>query len=237
MKSNPAGTSALQRTPSGALRPVGRNPAVLLLVVVDHSTTCGRPLMTKQADQFIQVLRAGHDDFGAQVAKLRAEDLTRGSGASEWTVAQVLSHLGSGAEINLAILDGALAGTGAPGGDFNKATWARWDAMSSGEQAAGFLPAAEKLVQRYEGLDEQQRQDLRIDFGFLPEPVDVATAVRMRLSEFTLHSWDVRVAFDPAAALPPEATAVLLDAIDQSLSWIGKADRLDGAARIAVNTV
>ena len=193
--------------------------------------------MTKQADQFIQVLRAGHDDFAGQVARFRAEDLTRGSGASEWTVAQVLSHLGSGAEINLATLEGALAGTGPAGSEFNKATWARWDAMSPGEQAAGFLTAAEKLVQRYEGLDEQQRQDLRIDFGFLPEPVDVATAVRMRLSEFTLHSWDVRVAFDPAAVLEPEATEALLDGIGQTLAWAGKADQLDGAARIAVNTV
>jgi uncharacterized protein (TIGR03083 family) len=193
--------------------------------------------MTKQADQTIQVLRAGHDDLDRLVAKFRAEDLTRGSAASEWTVAQVLSHLGSGAEIHLATLEGALAGTGAPGGDFNKATWARWDAMSPGEQAAGFRAANEKLLQFYEGLDERQHEDLRIDFGFLPEPVDVDTAARMRLSEFTLHSWDVRVAFDPAAVLAPDATEALLDGIGQTLAWVGKADQLDGAVRIAVNTV
>lgn len=193
--------------------------------------------MSKQADQIIQVLRAGHDDLDNLVARFRAADLTRGSAASEWTVAQVLSHLGSGAEIFLATLEGAIAGTGAPGGEFNQTTWARWNAMSPAEQAAGFITANEKLVQKYEGLDERQLEDLRIDFGFLPAPVDVDTAVRMRLSEFTLHSWDVRVAFDPAATLAPEATAVLLDGVGQSLGWVGKADQLDGAARIAVNTV
>ena len=37
---------------------------------------------------------------------------------------------------------------------------------------------------------------MRIDLGFLPEPVDVATAARFRLSEFALHQWDVEVALN-----------------------------------------
>ncbi|GAA1587906.1 maleylpyruvate isomerase family mycothiol-dependent enzyme [Kribbella sancticallisti] len=193
--------------------------------------------MTKQADQIIEMLRAGHDDLDTVVARFRPEDLARGSAAAEWTVAQVLSHLGSGAEINLATLEGALAGTGVPGGEFNQATWDRWNAMSPGEQAAGFLTANEKLVQRYEGLDDRQRQELRIDFGYLPKPVEVAAAAEMRLSELTLHSWDVRVAFDSSAVLAPEPTGTLLDGIGRLLGWVGKADQLDGAARIAVHTV
>ena len=192
--------------------------------------------MTTQADQIIETLRAGHDELDTIVAKLRPEDLTRGSAAAEWTVAQVLSHLGSGAEIFLAILEGALDGSGVPAGDFNQSVWDRWNAMSPGEQAAGFLVSNEKLVQRYEGLDDRQRAELEVDFGFMPEPLDVAAAVGMRLSEFTLHSWDVRVVFDADATLQPEAVGVLLDGIGGTIAWAGKADRLDGAARIAVRT-
>jgi uncharacterized protein (TIGR03083 family) len=148
----------------------------------------------------------------------------------------VLSHLGSGAEIFLATLQAAVSGTGAPANDFNQTVWDRWNAMSPSEQAAGFLVANEKLVQAYEGLDETQRQELRVKFGFMPEPLDVATVLGMRLNEFTLHSWDVRVAFDSTAALAADAVGPLLDSINGTLAWAGKADKLDGGARIAVRT-
>lgn len=193
--------------------------------------------MTTQADQIIEILRAGHDDLQHRVSKLRPEDLTRGSAAAEWTVAQVLSHLGSGAEIFLAILESALDGTGSPADGFNQSVWDRWNAMSPNEQAAGFLVANEKLVQRYEGLDDRQREELRIPFSWMPEPIDLAAAAGMRLNEFTLHSWDVRVAFDPEAVLQPEAVGILLDGIGGTIAWAGKADKLDGVARIAVRTV
>ncbi len=192
--------------------------------------------MTQQADQIIEILRAGHDELDAFVTKLRPEDLTKPSGASEWTVAAVLSHLGSGAEIFLATLEAAVSGTGAPANDFNQTVWDRWNAMSPNQQAAGFLVANEKLVQAYEGLDETQRQHLRVKFGFMPEPLDVASVLGMRLNEFSLHSWDVRVAFDSDATLAADAVGPLLDSINGTLGWAGKADKLAGGARIAVRT-
>jgi uncharacterized protein (TIGR03083 family) len=192
--------------------------------------------MSSRADQTITALRTGHDDFVAVVSELEPADLTRTSGSSDWTVAQVLSHLGSGAEIFLGVLDGALAGTGAPGGDFNKSVWARWDAMSPAEQAANFRNADEVLLRRYEGLDERTREELRIDFGFLPQPVDVAFATGLRLSEYTLHSWDVRVALDPAATAAPEAVALLLDSVGPMLRRFAKADHINNTVRLAVHT-
>lgn len=167
--------------------------------------------MSERADRIIDALRTGHDHLTSLVRGLATADLTRASAAAEWDVSQVLSHLGSGAEIGLATLERALDGTGPQGGDFNKSVWARWDAMSPAERAEGFVPADEALVARYEGLDAQARKDLRIDLGFLPAPVDVATAAGLRLGEFTHHSWDVEVAFDPAASLAPAATGPLLD--------------------------
>jgi uncharacterized protein (TIGR03083 family) len=184
--------------------------------------------MTDRTDQTIKALRIGHDELVALVGGFTADDLTRGSGASQWDISQVLSHLGSGAEIGLATLEAALNATGNPGGEFNQSVWARWDAMSPAERAEAFVRADETLVRRYEDLDGPTREQLRIDLGFLPAPVDVAAAGGLRLSEFTHHAWDIKVVFDPAATLAPEATELLIDQAGMLIGFIGKADKLDG---------
>ena len=45
-----------------------------------------------------------HDEVAAVVTGLSDGELTGHSGASEWSLTQVLSHLGSGEEISLATL-------------------------------------------------------------------------------------------------------------------------------------
>lgn len=193
--------------------------------------------MSARADQILAALRSGHDRLASLVRGLGTADLTRRSGAAQWDVSQVLSHLGSGAEIGLAVLDGALDGTGLADADFNKSVWARWDAMSPGERAEGFLSANEALVARYENLDTQTREELRISLGFLPMPMDVATVAGLRLSELTFHTWDVEVAFDPAAVLAPAATGPLLDQSGLLIGRLGKADAVDGRPiRLATRT-
>jgi uncharacterized protein (TIGR03083 family) len=192
--------------------------------------------MTSPADQVIAALRAGHDDLSAHVAKLDESDLTGPSGASEWDVAHVLSHLGSGAEIGLAALEQALSGPGAPPDGFNQSVWDRWNAMGPREHRDGFVAADQRLVERYEGLDATTREELRIDLGFLPAPVNVAAAVRMRLSEFTFHAWDVQAGAEPAVTLAPRAVPLLQDAVAPLLGWIAKPDALAGrGAHLAVD--
>ncbi|MPY53752.1 hypothetical protein [Streptomyces acidicola] len=67
--------------------------------------------------------------------------------------------------------------------------------------------------------------------------MDVATAAGLRLSEFTFHTWDVEVAFDPAAVLASDATGPLLDQAGMLIGFLGKADALEGrAVRLAVRT-
>jgi uncharacterized protein (TIGR03083 family) len=193
--------------------------------------------MTDRADRTIKVLRSSHDELAAMARGFTGDDLARTSGSSEWDISQVLSHLGSGAEIFLALIQGALDGSGSPGGDFNQGVWARWDAMSREERAEGFLTANETLVSRFEGLDAETLDTLRIDTGFMPEPLDVGAVAGMRLTEFAHHLWDVKVAFDPAATLDPEATDLLVDQAGMLIGFLGKADALDGrTVTIAVHT-
>jgi uncharacterized protein (TIGR03083 family) len=193
--------------------------------------------MSERAGKIIKALRSGHDDLAALVRTLSSDDLARRSGAAEWDISQVLGHLGSGAEISLATLNGALDGTGTRGGEFNQGVWARWNAMSREERADRFLDANETLLRRYEGLDEGTREGLRIDLGFLPAPVDLATAGGLRLNEFTYHTWDVKVAFDPGASLASEATPLLFDQAAMLIGFLGKAAELGGRSMtIGLNT-
>ncbi|MFD0592596.1 maleylpyruvate isomerase N-terminal domain-containing protein [Catellatospora coxensis] len=78
--------------------------------------------MTSSADAVIAALRSGHDTLAAHVRDLPAADLTGPSGASEWDVSQVLSHLGSGAEIHLATVEAALAGEPTPASSSTRAS-------------------------------------------------------------------------------------------------------------------
>lgn len=193
--------------------------------------------MSSRAAQIISVLRRGHDDLVGRLAALRPDDIVRTSGGSrDWTVAQVVSHLGSGAVITKASLDGALDGRGNPGQDFNKTVWARWDGMSPAEQVAEFPAADEALVSAFEALDATALEELRIDVGFMPHPLDVAAHAGMRLTEFALHAWDIEVTFDPTATVAPDAAALLVDSIAPLLRFAGKADQVDGTVKIAVKT-
>ena len=113
--------------------------------------------MTSNADQPISALRTGHDELTALVHSLSPEAIAGPSGASEWTIAQVLSHLGSGAEIGRASLEASLGEAEKPADGFNQSVWDRWNAMEPQEQAHQFMISNEKLVRRYEAIDEATR--------------------------------------------------------------------------------
>lgn len=174
----------------------------------------------------IAALRSGHDTLAGLVSGLSDADLAKPTGAAEWDVSQVLSHLGSGAEINQATLRAAVDGKPNPGMDFARSVWARWDGAGPRERAEGFLRENAALLDRYDSL--AGRDDLRIDMGFLPAPVDVATAGTFRLSEFALHSWDVRAGFDPAATVAADATALIMPPLANMAAFLGKPEPLNG---------
>jgi uncharacterized protein (TIGR03083 family) len=183
------------------------------------------------ADRSIAALRANYDDLAARVRTFDDADLERQSGASEWSVAQVLSHLGSGAEIATVTLQAARSGDGPPDADFNRSVWDRWNDMSPREQAEGFLESAGQAIRTLEELDATERQELKIDLGFLPVPLELGVYAAMRLGEATMHGWDVRVAFDRSATLPAPEPDIAIEGfrgpLGFMLGFIGKPDRLD----------
>jgi uncharacterized protein (TIGR03083 family) len=166
--------------------------------------------MTALTDETIAADHRTYEGLAGLVGTLTDEQLTQPSGAAEWTVAQVLSHLGSGAQITLETLQAAQTGVDrAP--DANEAIWARWNAMSPQEQADGYVRAGGELDRAFAELDPTQRTDLRIPMAFLPGPADPELFTGMRLNEAALHAWDVAVAFDPTATVPDDVAAVLVE--------------------------
>jgi uncharacterized protein (TIGR03083 family) len=186
--------------------------------------------MTSLATRTIDALRHEHDEIAGLASSLSDDQLSGPSGASEWSVAQVLSHLGSGSEISLATLQTALGEREAPGDDFNRSVWDRWDAMSPADQRAAFLEHDEVLVGALESLTPEQHENLQVPIGFLPAPLSVASFAGFRLGEVAHHSWDVRVAVDPEAGLTDISTAVLPEHLSGDLGFmlgfLSKPDRV-----------
>jgi uncharacterized protein (TIGR03083 family) len=186
-------------------------------------------------NQTIAALRANHDRLAEVVAGLTDAELTGPSGASEWTIADVLSHLGSGAEIGrFPLLEATGQELDRPS---NEEIWDRWNALGPADQASAFVESDELLVATFEGLTEEQRDSLMIDLGFLPQPVSLGTSLGMRLNEQALHAWDVEVGLDPAAGLTEESAALLARHFAETmhflLGFVGKPGDV-GPARVAL---
>jgi uncharacterized protein (TIGR03083 family) len=169
--------------------------------------------MERDPAVWIGALRHSHDTLRTVAGPLDAGQLEQRSYASEWTIAQVLSHLGSQAEIFGLFLDAGLTGGDPPGQEAFGPIWDQWNARSPQAQAADALQADQAVVERFESLDDGQRQQLRLAaFGM---EVDAAGLAGMRLGEHAIHTWDVAVALDPAATVAPDAVARLVDTLGQ----------------------
>ena len=169
---------------------------------------------------FLRALRASHDRLTGIAVSLDSGGLRKRSYATEWTIADVLSHLGSGAEIFELYVTAGLAGE-PPAPEANQRIWDTWNARSPEEQATQSIAANEALVSRFESLTAEQLDSLRVAmFGGMV--MDAAGLLRMRLSEHAVHSWDVEVAVDPAARVSQDAVELLLGMLPQMMQWMGK---------------
>jgi uncharacterized protein (TIGR03083 family) len=171
---------------------------------------------------WISALRHSHDRLQAGVEALDLAQLERRSYAGEWSIAQVLSHLGSQAEIFGLFLDAGLTGQDPPGGEEFVPIWDSWNGKDPQAQASDALRADEATLERFESLDagEQARLHLKV-FGM---ELGAAGLARMRVGEHAIHTWDVLVALDPSATVAPDAVALLIDTLGQLAAMAGKPD-------------
>ncbi|HEX4863769.1 MAG TPA: maleylpyruvate isomerase N-terminal domain-containing protein [Acidimicrobiales bacterium] len=184
------------------------------------------PVTTKES---IGALRKAHEETALIVDGLDEKRLAAQSGSAEWSVAQVLSHLGSGSEIARSTL---LAGKRDP--EEAQPVWDRWNAMSPSEQASNFVEFERRLVHALEALDDDELSSKKIDVGFLPAPIDVGFFVGMRLSEVALHRWDVDVAFEEDATIRTYLLPFVLERLPLFAGFFAKP--IGKAGKVAIET-
>ena len=173
------------------------------------------------ATPWMRAVRASHDRLARIVAGLDGDSLRAQSYDAEWSVADVLSHLGSGAEIFSRYVDAGVTGGEPPAPEDFKPVWEAWNARSPEDQAALSVAANEALVARIESLTPEQRAGFHVTmFGRMP--LDLAGVLGLRLSEHALHTWDIAVMLDPAAKVAPDAVDLLVDRLPLLAGFIGK---------------
>jgi uncharacterized protein (TIGR03083 family) len=175
-------------------------------------------------DAWITATRASHDRLAALLRSLDEGQEESQSYDTEWTIADVASHLGSQSEIFGLFLDAAFAGEALPGSDVFVPIWDRWNALPPAEQVSESIAANEAFVTRIENLSDEDKAAFPIVlFG---GDVDLAGLLAMRLGEHAIHAWDVAVALDPSATLAPDAVELLVDTVPRTAARSGKPTEL-----------
>jgi len=180
----------------------------------------------------ISVLRSSQNRLVALVEPLIPDGVEAPSMADEWTVAQVMSHLGSQAEIFGDIIQAGIDDQEIPGPDSFPPVWDKWNAKSPVDQARDSLAANEYFLEKVEGLSDAQLDSLR--FAMFGMDLDLARVVMMRLAEMALHSWDIAAALDAEALVAADAVDLVIDTLPQTAARAGKAP--DTGLRVRVIT-
>jgi uncharacterized protein (TIGR03083 family) len=171
------------------------------------------------ADAHVAALRSSVTRLRKIASRLDDADVTRRAYPAEWTIAEVLSHLGSGAVITRRRLEDTLAGVPTPD-DFAPGVWDEWNAKTPVAQRDDALAADAALLARLEAVTADEAGSLTFAMG--PMSLDFADFVGMRLNEHALHVWDVAVVDDPAATLPRQAAELVVDNLGLIARFTGR---------------
>jgi uncharacterized protein (TIGR03083 family) len=176
--------------------------------------------MASEPRRWIAALRNSHDRLASVAGPLTSDELSAPSYDRDWSIADVLSHLGSQTEIFSVYLDAALEGREPPGSEIFQPIWDAWNGRSVKRQSADSIAASEAFVSRVEALSDEQLAGLHAElFGM---DLDAVGVFRMKLGEHAVHTWDVAVALDPSAEVATEAVELLVDGLGDLVAHSGK---------------
>jgi uncharacterized protein (TIGR03083 family) len=177
-------------------------------------------LRTPTLPELQSALRRSHERLVALVAQLSDEDINAQSYCTDWTIAQVASHLGSGGEVFGLFVDAGVHHTPCPTVEQFRPVWDRWNAKTPRAQVDDVVPADATFLDQLDALTDAGREGFQLNmFGTERTLPDVA---RMRLAEHTVHTWDIAVALAPDATLPDDAVALLVDTLPALVEGVGK---------------
>ena len=152
--------------------------------------------------------------------RLSQNDLRRHSACDAWTVRDVAGHLTNRAERQITSMTRGRQGDSAPPAGFSApADNMAMSAANADADIAYSISLGEELVPTFERhyralhllLDSFSGDDWRCDCWHPRRGAMTAREyVSQRIQELAVHDWDMRSAFDPQAALHPDAIPVLL---------------------------
>src|SRR5262245_26062799 len=112
-------------------------------------------------DALLDALRASVTRLHDLVESLSPDQYEVSAYPSEWTVADTLSHLGSGATIHHRRIADTLAGAATPD-DYPQSVWDEWNAKSPKDQATDSLVADRALLEIFESIAPTTRDTFSI---------------------------------------------------------------------------
>jgi len=164
------------------------------------------------------------------VAGLDPDQVRAPAYPTEWTIADTLSHIGSGAVIAEHSLRVVVDG-GEPDPTFNQSVWDEWNAKQPEAQVADALAADQVLIDALAALDDAQRAAFHFAMG--PFALDFAGFVALRLNEHVVHTWDVEVALDPTAVITEQAAGAIIDNLGMIVGFAGQPTGTEQTVRLA----
>ena len=159
----------------------------------------------------VEALRLSVSRLHELTAQMDEDVLASPAYPSEWSIADVLSHVGSGAVIMRRRLEDTVAGRETPD-DFAPGVWDSWNAKAPVTQRDDALIEDARLLASIQDVTAAQRDAFSMAMG--PMTLDFAAFVGMRLNEHGLHTWDVEVATNPVATVLPQAAAEIVDNLE-----------------------
>lgn len=173
----------------------------------------------------VEVLRQEAAAFRERVAALSPDDWDRPSACDGWSVADVVAHL-SGQAFVLNVSRGLQGDYSPPDGaapvtEHNEDEFARnifQRAFNTRAEAGDRLQEIlfqrlDEAVQVFDGVEEGQWDNLCY---WPPGPETVHTMLDMRISELTMHAWDVCSRLDPDYRLSEGSVRVLIDTVNRA---------------------
>ena len=168
----------------------------------------------------LSALRASHERLNRLLTTIPTEYVTQPAYPTDWSIAQVASHLGSQAETFQLTLDAGLHSTAAPGLEQFQPIWDRWNAKDPADQVRDSLTADQAFLDAVDALTDTQRQTWLLPM--MGNEQNLSGLLRMRLVEHILHTWDIEVAVDNTATLPGFAAALVVDQLPLIVRYTAK---------------
>jgi uncharacterized protein (TIGR03083 family) len=178
----------------------------------------------------LDAIRSSAARLTALVRPLTDDGIVQPAYPREWTIADVLSHLGSGSVIAQRALTDTLSGATTPDA-FNQVVWDEWNAKSPRDKVDDGLSEIDAYAAHVAAVPDADRARFAVALG--PFTLDWSGFLGMRLNEQLLHEWDVAVALDPSATLAADGTALIIDNLDLIARVGARPDGYSGTTVIA----